>query len=168
MSTTDEEGIAVVPEEQRTDGVWPLMAIWGGITIIVLNFLLGATAFPAGVVPGIVAITVSLLLMGIVVYAATYIAATEGTAGTTAMRAPFGIRGRVIPALALLGSTFLGFGILTGLLAGVYGAAAGTGAQFLVPGLSGIVVAGALYYALTILFGRWIDTPVDARVEPAD
>jgi purine-cytosine permease-like protein len=156
MSAQEGEGIDVVPASERTHGFWSLMAIWGGITIIVLNFLLGAAAFRAGVVSAIVAVTLSLVVMGVIVYAATYIAASKGTAGTTAMRAPFGIRGRVIPALALLSSTFLGFGILTGLLAGaLQPLLAPLGVSVSVPVLA--IVTGLVMAAFGVLGTEWIE-----------
>lgn len=117
MGLVETEGVEVIPEEERTRGFWGLLVLWAGFTIVITNFLLGSLTVEAGLVPGLLAATLSILGVGVVVYFGTKIAATEGTAGTTAMRAPFGIQGRVIPALAMVLATVGWFGVQTGIVA---------------------------------------------------
>lgn len=117
MGLVETEGVDVIPEEERTRGFWGLLVLWAGFTIVITNFLLGSLTIEAGLVPGLIAATVSILGVGVIVYLGTKIAAMEGTAGTTAMRAPFGIQGRVIPALAMVLATVGWFGVQTGIVA---------------------------------------------------
>lgn len=117
MSLIESEGVEVIPEEKRTRGFWQVFAIWAGFSIVITNFLLGSLTVGAGLVPGVVAVTLSILLVGGIVYYGTKIAATEGTAGTTAMRAPFGIQGRIIPALGIAFAGMGWFGVQTGIVA---------------------------------------------------
>lgn len=117
MDLVETEGVDVIPKEERTRGFWGLLVLWAGFTIVITNFLLGSLTIEAGLVSGLVAATVSILAVGVIVYLGTKISAIEGTAGTTAMRAPFGIRGRVIPALAMVLATVGWFGVQTGIVA---------------------------------------------------
>lgn len=117
MALVETEGIDVIPEEQRDRGFWKIFTIWAGFTIVITNFLLGSLTIGAGLVTGFAAAAISIGLVGIIVYFGTKIAAKEGTAGTTAMRSPFGIQGRVIPALATVLATVGWFGVQTGIVA---------------------------------------------------
>ncbi|WP_158237382.1 purine-cytosine permease family protein [Halegenticoccus soli] len=117
MPLIETEGVNVVPESDRNRGFWQIFVIWAGFTIVITNFLLGSLTVTAGLVTGFAAAVISIALVGIVVYLGTKIAATEGTAGTTAMRAPFGIQGRVIPSLAMVLATVGWFGVQTGIVA---------------------------------------------------
>jgi purine-cytosine permease-like protein len=117
MGLVETEGIDVIPEEDRTRGFWGLFVLWAGFTIVITNFLLGSLTIEAGLVPGLTAALLSIVGVGVIVYYGTKIAATEGTAGTTAMRAPFGIQGRVVPALAMVLATVGWFGVQTGIVA---------------------------------------------------
>ncbi|WP_227380404.1 purine-cytosine permease family protein [Haladaptatus halobius] len=117
MALIETEGVNVIPESERTRGFWQIFTIWAGFSIVITNFLLGSLTVGAGLWTGIVAVIVSILLIAIIVYFGTYIAAEEGTAGTTAMRAAFGINGRAIPALATVLATVGWFGVQTGIVA---------------------------------------------------
>jgi cytosine permease len=117
MSIIETEGVDIVPEENRTRGFLGVFTIWAGFSIVITNFLLGSLVIGAGLTAGITALIISLLLIGGIVYLGTRIAATEGTAGTTAMRAAFGINGRVIPSLAMVLAGVGWFGVQTGIVA---------------------------------------------------
>lgn len=117
MALIETEGVNVISESERTRGFWQIFTIWAGFSIVITNFLLGSLTVGAGLWTGIVAVIVSILLVGIIVYLGTYIAAEEGTAGTTAMRAAFGSNGRAIPALATVLATVGWFGVQTGIVA---------------------------------------------------
>lgn len=117
MPLIETEGVEVINEEQRNRGFWKIFAIWAGFAIVITNFLLGSLTIGAGLVEGFTAAVISIVLVGVIVYFGTKIAAEQGTAGTTAMRAPFGIRGRVIPALATVLATVGWFGVQTGIVA---------------------------------------------------
>ncbi len=117
MPLIETEGVDVVPESDRTREFWQLFAIWAGFTIVITNFLLGSLTVTAGLVTGFAAAVLSILLVGVIVYLGTKIAALEGTAGTTAMRAPFGVQGRFIPSLAMVIATVGWFGVQTGIVA---------------------------------------------------
>ncbi|MFB6218133.1 MAG: cytosine permease [Halobacteriaceae archaeon] len=117
MALIETEGVDVIDEEDRTRGFRDVFVIWAGFTIVITNFLLGSLTVNAGVTTGIAALIISIVAVGIVVYLGTKIAAKEGTAGTTAMRAAFGINGRAIPALAIVLATVGWFGVQTGIVA---------------------------------------------------
>lgn len=117
MSLIETEGVNVIPESERTRGFWQIFTIWAGFSIVITNFLLGSLTVDAGLLTGIAAVILSILLIGVIVYLGTYIASEEGAAGTTAMRAAFGINGRAIPALATVLATVGWFGVQTGIVA---------------------------------------------------
>lgn len=117
MSLIETEGVDTIPEEKRDRGFLQVFVIWAGFSIVITNFLLGSLTVNAGLAVGFVAAVISIVAIGGVVYLGTRIAATEGTAGTTAMRAPFGINGRVIPSLAMVLATVGWFGVQTGIVA---------------------------------------------------
>lgn len=117
MSLIETEGVGVIPEEKRTRGFLQLFTIWAGFSIVITNFLLGSLTVGAGLMTGVAAVTISILLVSGIVYYGTRIAAAEGTAGTTAMRAPFGIHGRIIPAIGIAFAGMGWFGVQTGIVA---------------------------------------------------
>jgi cytosine permease len=117
MSLIETEGVDTIAESERNRGFLDLFIIWAGFNIVISNFLIGSLSVGAGLVAGFVATSLSLVLVSAIVYLGTNIAAKEGTAGTTAMRAPFGIQGRVIPSIAMVLATVGWFGVQTGLVA---------------------------------------------------
>lgn len=117
MSLIETEGVDPIPEEKRDRGFQQIFVIWAGFAIVITNFLLGSLTVNAGLVVGFIAAVLSIVAIGAIVYLGTWIAAAEGTAGTTAMRAPFGIQGRVIPSLAMVLATVGWFGVQTGIVA---------------------------------------------------
>ncbi len=117
MSLIETEGVETVSESKRTKGFWSIFALWAGFSIVITNFLLGSLTIEAGITYGLIAAVLSILAVGVIVYFGTRIAAAEGTAGTTAMRAPFGIQGRVIPAIAVVIAGVGWFGVQTGIVA---------------------------------------------------
>ena len=117
MSLIETEGVDTIPKEKRTRGFLQVFVIWAGFSIVITNFLLGSLTVNAGLAVGFAAAVISIVAIGGVVYLGTRIATTEGTAGTTAMRAPFGINGRVIPSLAMVLATVGWFGVQTGIVA---------------------------------------------------
>lgn len=117
MALIETEGVDVIAESERDRGFWQIFTIWAGFSIVITNFLLGSLTVGAGLLTGIAAVVISVLLVGVIVYFGTSIAAREGTAGTTAMRAAFGINGRSIPALATVLATVGWFGVQTGIVA---------------------------------------------------
>lgn len=117
MPLVEAEGVDTIPEEKRDRGFWQIFVIWAGFSIVITNFLLGSLTVNAGLTVGFAAAVISIGAIGAIIYLGTRIAATEGTAGTTAMRAPFGIQGRVIPSLAMMLATVGWFGVQTGIVA---------------------------------------------------
>ncbi len=117
MALIETEGVDAVPTEKRTKGFWQIFALWAGFSIVITNFLLGSLTVEAGLTYGTIAAVLSILVVGVIVYFGTRIAAAEGTAGTTAMRAPFGVQGRVIPAIAVVIAGVGWFGVQTGIVA---------------------------------------------------
>lgn len=151
MALVETEGVDVIPESERTRGFWKIFIIWAGFSIVITNFLLGSLTVGAGLRTGIAAVIVSILLVGVIVYLGTNIACKEGTAGTTAMRAAFGINGRAIPALATVLATVGWFGVQTGIVAAsTQGILTGFGISF--PYMFGILalVLGLLMASVAI------------------
>lgn len=156
MSLIETEGIEVIPGEKRTRGFLGIFTIWAGFSIVITNFLLGSLTVGAGLVTGIAAVTISIVLIGGIVYYGTYIASREGTAGTTAMRAPFGIQGRVIPAIGIAFAGMGWFGVQTGIVAqSAELILADMG--FDVPFIALAFIFGALMAAVAIFGYRWIE-----------
>lgn len=156
MPLIETEGVDTVPSAERTKGFKDLLAIWAGFTIVITNFLLGSLTLEAGLVAGFTAAALSIVVVGGVVYLGTKIAAREGTAGTTAMRAPFGIQGRVIPSLAMVLATVGWFGVQTGIVAqSSQQILANFGFQLPFELLAGVL---GLVMASVAIFGyRWIE-----------
>lgn len=117
MALIETEGVDIIPESKRNRGFWNVFVIWAGFSIVITNFLLGSLTVNAGLWTGIAAVIISIVLVGVLVYLGTYIAAEEGTAGTTAMRMAFGVNGRAIPALATVIAGVGWFGVQTGIVA---------------------------------------------------
>lgn len=117
MPLIETEGVETIAEEKRTKGFSAVFLLWAGFAIVITNFLLGSLTVNAGLTVGFAAAVISIVAVGVIVYLGTRIAAKEGTAGTTAMRAPFGIQGRVIPSLAMVLATVGWFGVQTGIVA---------------------------------------------------
>jgi purine-cytosine permease-like protein len=158
MALIEAEGVDVIPESERTRGFWQIFTIWAGFSIVITNFLLGSLTVGAGLWTGIAAVTVSILLVSIIVFLGTNIAANEGTAGTTAMRAAFGINGRAIPALATVLATVGWFGVQTGIVAAsTQGILAGFGISF--PYMFEVLalVLGLLMASVAIFGYEWIE-----------
>lgn len=156
MSLIETEGVDVIPEEKRDRGFRQVFVIWAGFAIVITNFLLGSLTVNAGLATGFAAAVISIVAVAAIVYLGTNIAATEGTAGTTAMRAPFGIRGRVIPSLAMVIATVGWFGVQTGIVASSAReilANFGLSLPFwLLAGVLGIVMA-----SVAVVGYRWIE-----------
>ncbi|WP_227354885.1 purine-cytosine permease family protein [Haladaptatus salinisoli] len=156
MGFIETEGIDVIPEENRTRGFWKIFTIWAGFAIVITNFLLGSLTLGAGVLAGLAAAVISIVLIGVLVYFGTKIAAAEGTAGTTAMRAPFGVRGRVIPSLAMVIATVGWFGVQTGIVAQSSKAIlANFGVDVSFALLAGVL--GVLMASVAVFGYRWIE-----------
>jgi cytosine permease len=156
MSLIETEGIEAIPEEKRTKGFTQLFALWAGFTIVITNFLLGSLTVNAGLTAGFVAAVLSIVAVGAIVYLGTRIAAVEGTAGTTAMRAPFGITGRVIPSLAMVLATVGWFGVQTGIVAqSTQGILSNFGISVPFEVLAGVL--GLVMASVAIVGYRWIE-----------
>lgn len=156
MPLVETEGVETIPEEKRTKGFWELFALWAGFTIVITNFLLGSLTVNAGLTVGFAAAVASIVAVGAVVYLGTRIAAEEGTAGTTAMRAPFGIQGRVIPSLAMVLATVGWFGVQTGIVASSAQEILGNfGIDLPFWLLAGVL--GAVMASVAIVGYRWIE-----------
>lgn len=158
MALIETEGVDVIPESERNRGFWQILTIWAGFSIVITNFLLGSLTVGAGLVSGIAAVVISIILVGAIVYLGTIIAAKEGTAGTTAMRAAFGINGRAIPALATVLATVGWFGVQTGIVASsTQGILTNFGIEF--PYMFEILalVLGLLMASVAIFGYEWIE-----------
>jgi purine-cytosine permease-like protein len=158
MALIETEGVDVIPESDRTRGFWQIFTIWAGFSIVITNFLLGSLTVGAGLVTGIAAVVISVLLVGVIVYLGTRIAAEEGTAGTTAMRSAFGLNGRSIPALATVLATVGWFGVQTGIVASsTVGILESFGIEF--PYMFAILAAvfGLLMASVAIFGYEWIE-----------
>lgn len=156
MSLIESEGIEVVPEEKRTRGFWKMFIVWAGFSIVITNFMLGSFTVGAGLIPGVTALVISIVIVGGIVYLGTKIAAKEGTAGTTAMRAPFGINGRIIPALGIAFAGMGWFGVQTGIVAeSTQGILANQGIE--IGFLPLAFISGVIMASVAVLGFRWIE-----------
>src|SRR4028118_806862 len=60
-SGLEQRGVEIVPKDERTVGFWDLFIIWGGFSIIMTNFLLGALGISIGIGPAIFAHMIGIL-----------------------------------------------------------------------------------------------------------
>ena len=112
----EQRGIEIVPKEERTVGFWDLFVIWGGFSIIMTNFLLGALGIGIGIVPAIIAHMIGILIVAGVVWLGTLMGSEQGIAGTVAMRSAFGINGRYIASIVMFVVGVGWFGVQTGMV----------------------------------------------------
>lgn len=115
ISLTETEGVDEIQREAEPKILTGLRDL-GWFFDCHHEFSARTVAVNAGLYIGFAAAVISILDIGAVVYLGTRIAATEATSRTTVMCAPFGIRGRVIPSLAVVLATVGWFGIQTGII----------------------------------------------------
>ena len=112
----EQRGVEIVPKEERTVGFWDLFVIWGGFSIIMTNFLLGALGVGVGIGPAILAHMIGILIVAGVVWLGTILGSEQGIAGTVAMRSAFGINGRYIASIVMFIVGVGWFGVQTGMV----------------------------------------------------
>lgn len=112
----EQRGVEIVPKEERTVGFWDLFVIWGGFSIIMTNFLLGALGVSIGIGPAIFAHMIGILIVAGVVWLGTILGSEQGIAGTVAMRSAFGINGRYIASIVMFVVGVGWFGVQTGMV----------------------------------------------------
>src|SRR5918994_4414850 len=112
----EQRGVEIVPKGERTVGFWDLFVIWGGFSIIMTNFLLGALGVGIGIVPAILAHMIGILIVAGVVWRGTLLGSEQGIAGTVAMRSAFGINGRYIASIVMFVVGVGWFGVQTGMV----------------------------------------------------
>ncbi|MBD0354844.1 MAG: cytosine permease [Rubrobacteraceae bacterium] len=112
----EQRGVDIVPKNERTVGFWDLFIIWGGFSIIMTNFLLGALGVGIGIVPAMIAHTIGILIVAGVVWLGTILGSEQGIAGTVAMRSAFGINGRYIASIVMFVVGVGWFGVQTGMV----------------------------------------------------
>jgi cytosine permease len=112
----EQRGVEIVPEGERTYGFWDLFIVWGGFSIIMSNFLLGALGVGLGIGPAIVAHAIGILIVAGVVWLGTTLGSDHGIAGTVAMRSAFGINGRYIASVVMFVVGVGWFGVQTGMV----------------------------------------------------
>ena len=115
-SGLEQRGVEIVPKDERTVGFWDLFVIWGGFSIIMTNFLLGALGVGIGIGPAIVAHMIGILIVAGVVWLGTLLGSEQGIAGTVAMRSAFGINGRYIASIVMFVVGVGWFGVQTGMV----------------------------------------------------
>lgn len=112
----EQRGVEIVPKDERTYGFWDLFIVWGGFSIIMSNFLLGALGVGIGIGPAILAHVIGILIVAGVVWLGTTLGADHGIAGTVAMRSAFGINGRYIASVVMFVVGIGWFGVQTGMV----------------------------------------------------
>jgi purine-cytosine permease-like protein len=112
----EQRGVEIVPKDERTVGFWDLFVIWGGFSIIMTNFLLGALGVGVGIGPAIIAHMIGILIVAGVVWLGTILGSEQGIAGTAAMRSAFGINGRYIASVVMFIVGVGWFGVQTGIV----------------------------------------------------
>ena len=112
----EQRGVEIVPKEEQTYGFWDLFIVWGGFSIIMSNFLLGALGVGIGIVPALVAHTIGILIVAGIVWLGTLLGSDHGIAGTVAMRSAFGINGRYIASVVMFVVGVGWFGVQTGMV----------------------------------------------------
>jgi cytosine permease len=112
----EQRGVEIVPKGERTVGFWDLFVIWGGFSIIMTNFLLGALGVGVGIGPAIIAHMIGILIVAGVVWLGTILGSEQGIAGTVAMRSAFGINGRYIASVVMFIVGVGWFGVQTGMV----------------------------------------------------
>lgn len=112
----EQRGVEIVPKGERTYGFWDLFIVWGGFSIIMSNFLLGALGIGIGIGPAIFAHVIGILIVAGVVWLGTTLGADHGIAGTVAMRSVFGINGRYIASVVMFIVGIGWFGVQTGMV----------------------------------------------------
>jgi cytosine permease len=112
----EQRGVEIVPKGERTVGFWDLFIIWGGFSIIMTNFLLGALGVGIGIGPAILAHMVGIIIVAGVVWLGTTLGSEQGIAGTVAMRSAFGINGRYIASVVMFVVGVGWFGVQTGMV----------------------------------------------------
>jgi cytosine permease len=150
-SGLEQRGVEIVPKDERTVGFWDLFIIWGGFSIIMTNFLLGALGVSIGIGPAIFAHMIGILIVAGVVWLGTIMGSEQGIAGTVAMRSAFGINGRYIASVVMFVVGVGWFGVQTGMV----GAAAYEIVKDLVPAIAftprvWMVITGVLMAAVAI------------------
>ncbi len=112
----EQRGVEIVPKDEQTYGFWDLFIVWGGFSIIMSNFLLGALGVGIGIGPALVAHTIGILIVAGVVWLGTLLGSDHGIAGTVAMRSAFGINGRYIASVVMFIVGVGWFGVQTGMV----------------------------------------------------
>lgn len=153
----EQRGVEIVPKEERTVGFWDLFIIWGGFSIIMTNFLLGALGVGIGIGPAILAHMIGILIVAGVVWLGTILGSEQGIAGTVAMRSAFGINGRYIASIVMFVVGVGWFGVQTGMV----GSAAYEIVRDLVPAIAftprvwmaitGILMAGVAIFGYSAI-----------------
>ncbi len=77
----EQRGVEIVPKDERTVGFWDLFVIWGGFSIIMTNFLLGALGVGVGIGPAIFAHMIGILIVAGVVWLGTILGLSKGSPG---------------------------------------------------------------------------------------
>lgn len=147
----EQRGVEIVPKGERTVGFWDLFVIWGGFSIIMTNFLLGALGVGVGIGPAIIAHMIGILIVAGVVWMGTILGSEQGIAGTVAMRSAFGINGRYIASVVMFIVGVGWFGVQTGMV----GSAAYEIVKDLVPAIAftprvWMVITGVLMASVAI------------------
>jgi cytosine permease len=150
----EQRGVEIVPKGERTVGFWDLFIIWGGFSIIMTNFLLGALGVGIGIGPAIFAHMLGILIVAGVVWLGTILGSEQGIAGTVAMRSAFG---RYIASIVMFVVGVGWFGVQTGMV----GSAAYEIVKDLVPAIAftprvWMVIMGVLMAAVGIFGYRAI------------
>jgi len=112
----EKRSVERVPDGERTTGVTPLFMLWAGFTIAIGRLWIGGVISGAGFWTAVAGYIISHILM-IFVPIGGIMGASEGLPGTMIMRAPFGIRGRVLPSIPMIIGTIGWFGLQLGMTA---------------------------------------------------
>ncbi len=112
----EKRSVDRIPNGERTTGFWAMFMLWAGFSISVGRLWQGGIVTNAGFWYAVAAL---LIGQGLWIYVAlgAVMGASEGLPGTMIMRAPFGVRGRVISSIPLIIATIGWFGLQLGITA---------------------------------------------------
>jgi len=112
----EKRSVDRIPNDERTTGFWSMFMLWVGFSISVGRLWQGGIITNAGFWKAILALAIGQATW-LYVALGSIMGASEGLPGTMIMRAPFGIRGRVIFSFPFIIATIGWFGLQLGITA---------------------------------------------------
>ncbi len=112
----ERRSVERVPESERTTGFISLFLLWTGFVIAIGRLWVGGVIAGAGFWAALAAYALGHVLM-VTVGIGAVMGASEGLPGTMIMRAAFGVRGGILPAVPMIIGTIGWFGVQLGMTA---------------------------------------------------